>query len=274
MFINERYLKVVSTRWNGAKRNGKRMPNVKAKWKAEEHIIRDSDMDAMLEMLENSKISKSPLVYRWSDKDGEERLERLFVNHDMVKCMFCLLYVFGRRLSGILQLKREDLWTKKGFLYVRFRVLKKARRKDKLRTKTRVKRVDIERQWKYVQHIVNYISTLDSRDRPLFPGRSRPHTRRVKRKDEQGRTIKTYEYKANIKGIMSRQKAYKIVKALNPDAYPHWFRHSLATQLAEEGIDPWQLMNWFDWDRFATAKRYISGTAAMTRDISNREIGG
>lgn len=92
-------------------------------------------------------------------------------------------------------------------------------------------------------------------------------------KDKDGRVLKVYEYDTTIKGIMSRQRAYKLIKAINPHIYPHWFRHSLATQLAEEGIDPWQLMNWFDWDRFATAKRYVSGTAAMTRDISNREVG-
>jgi len=244
------------------------MPVVKARWKDEEHIIRDSDMDAMLNILDNVKKQDSTLIYK-----GKNLEEKLIVDHNMIKCLLCLLYVFGRRLSGILQLKSGDFWTKKGYLYVRFKVLKKARRRDKLKPKTRVKRVNMKGQWKYVRYIVNYVLKLESSDTSLFPGRSRPHTQIVKRKDETGKVIRTYEYEIKETGIMSRQRAYKIIKALNPDIYPHWFRHSLATQLAEEGIDPWQLMSWFDWDRFATAKRYISGTGAMTRDISNREVG-
>lgn len=249
------------------------MPNIKAGWKEEEHIIRDSDMNGMLEALEIAAKSNLPLIYTWKDKRAREHTQALAVDYAMVKCMICLLYVFGRRLSGILQLKRGDLWTKNGYLYVRFSVLKKTRRRDKLKPKKRVKRVNIMNQLKYVDPIIDFFSTLQSPNAPLFPGRSRPHNLIVKRRDETGAVIKTYEYKVKTEGLMSRQKAYKIVKALNQNVYPHWFRHSLATQLAEEGIDPWQLMNWFDWDRFATAKRYVAGTAAMTRDISNREVG-
>lgn len=249
------------------------MPNVKAQWKEEEHIIRDTDMDNMLEVLENSRTSNSPLVYRSFGKDGQQHIKRLHVDYDMIKCMLCLLYIFGRRLSGILKLRRSDFWIKRGYLYVRFKVLKKSRRVESLKSKTRVKRVNIEKQTKYVQHITTYVSRLQSKNAPLFPGYSQPHTKIVKRKDESGKVLKVYKYEVNNEGMMSRQQAYKIIKAINPNLYPHWFRHSLATQLAEEGIDQWQLMNWFDWDRFATAKRYVTGTAAMTRDISNRQVG-
>jgi site-specific recombinase XerD len=249
------------------------MPHVKAQWKEEEHIIRDTDMDNMLEVLENYRKTNSALEYRSSDQDGQQRVKHLRVDYDMVKCMLCLLYVFGRRLSGILRLRRSDFWTKRGYLYVRFMVLKKSRRVEGLKPKTRVKRVNIKKQTKYVQHIITYVSRLQTENAPLFPGYSQPHTKIVKRRDAAGQVLKVYKYEATSEGIMSRQQAYKIIKAINPNVYPHWFRHSLATQLAEEGIDQWQLMNWFDWDRFATAKRYVTGTAAMTRDISNREVG-
>ena len=204
-------------------------------------------------------------------QQNNNRKEKLVLDYDMIKCMLCLLYIFGRRLSGILQLKQNDFWIKRGYLYTRFKVLKKSNRQGKLKPKTRVKRINIKQQWKYVQFIIDYISKLPP-DKPLFPGRCRPHTQIVKRKNKAGQLVKIYKYNVEGAGIMSRQRAYKIIKALNPDIYPHWFRHSLATQLAEEGIDAWQLMNWFDWDRFSTANRYISGTSAMTRDISDREI--
>lgn len=249
------------------------MPTVVARWRQEDRIIRDSDVDQMLKILEDAQKSSFPLIYRSKRKDGKECSEKLFVNYDMVKCLVCLLYVFGRRISGVLQLKREDFWTKKGYLYVRFTVLKKARRKEQLKPRTRVKRINIKKQRKYTRHIVDYISTFKDPEANLFPGRSRSHVLKVKRKSDKGEILKTYEYNMTAKGLMSRQRAYKIIKALNPNVYPHWFRHSLATQLAEEGIDAWQLMNWFDWDRFGTAKRYVAGTAAMTRDISNREVG-
>jgi integrase len=243
------------------------MPRVKARCREEEQIIRDSDMGSMLEILDSKKKRKLPLIYKC-----ETRKEKLIVNYDMVKCLLCLLYIFGRRLSGILQLKRSDFWTKKGYLYARFKIFKKNHLQDKLRPKTRVKRVNIKRQWKYVRYIIDYISKLETPDKPLFPGKCKAHTQIVKRKDPTGQLIKTYKYEVRRVGLMSRQRAYKIIKALNADIYPHWFRHSLATQLAEEGIDAWQLMNWFDWDRFSTANRYVSGTSAMTRDISEREI--
>jgi integrase len=227
----------------------------------------------MLEKLEESERSQSPLIYRSTGKDGAESSEKLFVDYTMVKCLLCLLYVFGRRIRGVLRLKREDFWSKRGYLYVRFTVLKKARRKDELKPRTRVKRINVKKQWKYARHILDYISTIKDPEANIFPGRSRAHVLKVKRRGESGEILKTYRYEMTASGLMSRQRAYKIIKALNPNVYPHWFRHSLATQLAEEGIDAWQLMNWFDWDRFGTAKRYVAGTAAMTRDISNREIG-
>ena len=39
---------------------------------------------------------------------------------------------------------------------------------------------------------------------------------------------------------------------------PHGFRHSLATKLAETGeFDELDLLYWFDWEKFETARKYI-----------------
>jgi hypothetical protein len=49
---------------------------------------------------------------------------------------------------------------------------------------------------------------------------------------------------------MSRVHAWKILKAINPEAYPHWYRHSLVTVLAEESFTVHELKGWFDWSRY------------------------
>ena len=41
------------------------------------------------------------------------------------KCLIALLWLFGKRISEVLRLKRKDLWFDEHFLYVRFSILKK-----------------------------------------------------------------------------------------------------------------------------------------------------
>ena len=71
-------------------------------------------------------------------------------------------------------------------------------------------------------------------------------------------------------GRMSRQHAYRIIKGLNPKAWTHLFRHSLATEMAERGATEEELMSWFDWDRYETAHRYVKGGPKLTEKWSKR----
>jgi len=246
------------------------MPEIKTKHK---DILRLRDVNDMLELVHTLALTNKPALYTFNDKQGNPHEEELILHYGMTEALVCLLYLFGKRISEVLQLTRGDIWTKQGYMYIRFHILKKKSRTALLLPVSKVKRVSIKAQEPLVIPILSYANQLTDMHMPLFPGHSRPHTIIVKRKDkETGKIIKTYKYEMKREGFMSRQHAYKILKALNPEAYPHWFRHSLATELAEQGFNPHELKDWFDWSRYETASSYVEGMPAMTQRISKRKL--
>ncbi|MCK4481774.1 tyrosine-type recombinase/integrase [Candidatus Bathyarchaeota archaeon] len=246
------------------------MPEIKTE---HEDILRDSNVKEMLIGLDLLQAKNLPVIYKFKDKHGTERSVEITIHHGMIKCLVCLFYLFGKRISEVLQLRRKDVWTKRGYLYVRFRILKKQSKTALSMPFEKVKRISIKAQRTFVLPIIQYAKTLEDLSLPLFPGKCRPHTQIVKRKDEKGNIIKVYEYTVHREGLMSRVHAYKILKGLNPEAYGHWFRHSLATQLAEEGFTAHELKDWFDWSRYSTAQSYVEGMPSMTERISKRKVG-
>ncbi len=56
---------------------------------------------------------------------------------------------------------------------------------------------------------------------------------------------------------LSGDGLYQIVKRNAETWWPHLFRHVLATRFAEAGRGEIDLMDWFDWRRYETARRYI-----------------
>jgi len=246
------------------------LPFVKTK---HEDILRSQDVRRMLEFVDALAVSKRPVLYKGKDKEGREHSEEITVHYGMVKALVCILYLFGKRISEVLDLKRRDLYTKQGYLYVRFRVLKKKSRTELAKQIEKVKRVSVKSQRTFAIPIIDYVKDFAEMEMPLFPGRSYPHTQIVKVKDKQTNEVKKeYRYEFKREGVMSRVHAYKILKALDHNAYPHWFRHSLATELAEQGFTPHELKDWFDWSRYETAVHYVEGMPSMTERISNRKV--
>ena len=246
------------------------MPTIKVKHK---DILRVSDVKDMLNFVDTLAMANKPALYTFKNGKGEQQVEEITIHYGMVKALVCLLYLFGKRISEVLMLTRADIWTKRGFLYIRFHVKKKKSPQDLMMPITKVKRVSVKAQSLFTKPIIRYLNTLSDLRMPLFPGRSRPHTAIVKRKDKEGNVIKEYKYEFKREGFMARQKAYKILKALNPEGYPHWFRHSLATELAEQGFTAHELKDWFDWSRYETASSYVEGMPSMTERISKRKLG-
>ena len=245
------------------------MPQIKTK---HNDILRVQDVKDMLNFLDTLSAANKPLLYTFKDKKGEQQAEEITIHYGMVKALVCFLYLIGKRISEVLELTRGDIWTKRGFLYIRFHVQKKKSPTDLLVPVTKVKRVSIKTQSFFVLPIIHHANGLLDMHMPLFPGRSKPHKCIVKRKDKEGKVIKVYEYDLKREGFMARQTAYKILKALNPEGYPHWFRHSLATELAEQGFTAHELKDWFDWSRYETASSYVEGMPSMTERISKRKI--
>jgi len=148
-----------------------------------------------------------------------------------------MLWIFGKRISEVLKVRKKDVWVEGEYLMVYFTVLKKPGIKEQPIEKRYLKR--IKRIHPYAQFIIDCAKGLKPDDL-LFP--------------------------------ITRTKAWRLLKRMNPDIYPHFFRHSLATSMAERGATEYELMHWFDWDRPSTAAKYIKRGTKLTEKWSDREF--
>ena len=180
---------------------------------------------------------------------------------NMIKCLIALLWLFGKRISEVLRLKRKDLWFDEHFLYVRFTVLKK---KGEYKA---VKKITLKN--KFTKHVLEYVRLIEEPEAWLFPGFSTNKTVKVKMRLKDG-TVKVYEYYRAEKGVMSRQQAFRILKKLNPTVWFHLFRSSVATRFAYEGATPYELQSWFDWEKLETANKYVRRGSAFIERLSQR----
>jgi len=229
-------------------------------------IIRNDEVDEMLAKLEGKE--EITVVYRRRYK-GEMITEEFQVNCLMVQCLIALLWLFGRRIGEILKLHRRDFWKMGDYLYVRFPISKR-------RSKTRqysTKRILLSNP--YVKYILRYIEKLDLND-PLFPDRGWKRTIKIKVKHKKYGTTITYPkeghytYIKDWRGYLPPNKAWKIIKFLNPKITTHFFRHSIATMLAEMGCTEYELMAWFDWESPQTAHKYVKKGTKLIEKISKR----
>lgn len=147
-----------------------------------------------------------------------------------MKCLLALLWGFGKRISEILLLQRDDIFTSQGHLMVRFHVLKK-RKKDQLYLKSLTLRHPA------TEYILSYAENV--KEGLLFPN-------------------------------LTRQLALYYLKKLNKDSYLHLFRKSLATEMSEHSFTVQQLMSWFDWSEPKIAMEYVSRGPGLTKELSER----
>jgi len=154
---------------------------------------------------------------------------------DWLPCCIALLWMFGKRISEILQLNRESVYTDDRYLYVRFLVLKKKTRKDPPIPKPYLKRISLKHPG--IPYVLDYLAT--TKQGPLFPN-------------------------------MYREKARYYFRKANQKAWFHLFRESLATEMAERGATEEDLMHWFDWDRVDTAHSYVKRGTKLTEKWSDR----
>jgi len=150
-----------------------------------------------------------------------------------------LLWAFGKRISENLAIRRGEIFTANGFLNVRFHVLKKRTKSSD----TYLKRISLKHP--SIKYVLHYIDAGDMLE---------------------------IEPEALIFPDLTRQTALYYLKKANPNAYLHLFRKSLATEFSEHGYSIQQLMAWFDWDRADIAMGYVQRSAALTKEMSERNF--
>ena len=187
---------------------------------------------------------------------------------ERLRCIIAFAWLFGKRINEILQLKRDDVWLEGEYFYARFTVSKKRARHDRAIPRPYLKRIRVEHP--YVQHILSWIGGIKAGYIFASYGQPRKYKVRTKYKNKDGQeVIGEYEYETKG-GYLSRTRVYQQVKAINPNAWLHLFRESLATYMAEHGASEEELMHWFDWDDVRTAHEYVKHGTKLTEKWSDR----
>lgn len=150
-------------------------------------------------------------------------------------CCIALLWMFGKRITEVLKLNRENVYRDRKYLYVQFTVLKKKTRKDQPTPKPYLKKINLKHL--AIPHVLDYAEAI--KEGPLFPN-------------------------------MYREKARYYFRKVTTQAWFHLFRESLATEMAEHGATEEELMHWFDWDRVDTAHVYVKRGTKLTEKWSKR----
>jgi integrase len=172
-----------------------------------------------------------------------------------------LAWMFGKRINEILRIRKEDIYTDKEYLYVRFFVSKKKTRKDQPVPKPYLKRITLKNP--YCKFALSHIETVENGY--IFPAASKSRTKRFF--DKKMQVWRTYEREG---GHVTPEAAYYHLKKIAPKTWWHLFRESLATEMAERGATEEKLMHWFDWDRVDTAHQYVKRGTKLTEEYSER----
>lgn len=187
-----------------------------------------------------------------------------------MQCIIALAWLFGKRINEILRLRKQDVWVEGEYLFARFKVGKKKSKSDEAVPKLYLKKIRAEHP--YTKPIRDWIE--QSKDGYLFPATTQAAqvTVRTQYKDRTGQTkTGTYHYTTDG-GHLSRVRVWQFLKQLDANAWPHLFRESLATHMAENGASEEELMHWFDWDDIRTAHKYVKYGTKLTEKWSDRKF--
>lgn len=161
-----------------------------------------------------------------------------------VRYLIAMLAAYGKRITEIICLKVGDITIDdtEQFIVTRFHVLKSKPRGGVI--KIRLKRLAID-HW-----TARFIL-------PFIHGR-----------DPEGYVLPSY----GKTGHITRVTAWMWLKKLDGDIWPHLFRHSLATMMAEQGATAFELKGFFDWDDIRQAVVYVRETDALSEKWARRKF--
>jgi hypothetical protein len=206
---------------------------------------------------------------------------------NVIKALLAFVAIFGKRALENLEVKKEDIWIDGAFIYVRFKVLKKMKRrkickgclkrnplkallcaycgmKQDFTIETYGDRYTERVKHKRVNHPLSKYIITQWKKVPVGAFMFPPLNRVLLLFGE-------YKYVWNMR--MSYKTMWALFHKLT-ELSPHGFRHSLATKLAQSGeYDELDLLYWFDWESFDTARKYIHlGGGKRVRKVA--EYGG
>jgi len=171
-------------------------------------------------------------------------------------CLFAVFWAFGKRISEIVELRTTDISIRGNELVITFTIRKKVRKskkgipipEDKQGTPPRrTKRLTLDN--KYAQIIKDYWESIKERGGFLFP----------RRQTRMGHIYPRYVWDA-IKEMGFEQPIWS-----------HLFRHTLATELAQNDVGAFEMKTWFDWEKIDTADSYVSAAGVSTKKASSRK---
>lgn len=176
--------------------------------------------------------------------DSAEDIDRYGIPGLGWQAFISIMWLFGKRVSEIISLRNQDIRIDGEYLAILFTVLKKRSSKDPGMRMPFLKRITLENP--YTEYIVDW---WDMVRESKF----------------------TFSRRQTKMGHIYRQYVHLVLKEISPYISSHLFRHSLATQMAEDGATAYEMVNWFDWDRTDTALEYIRRGGAMTERLSKRK---
>ena len=156
------------------------------------------------------------------------------------RALIAFLFGYGKRISEVIELTRFDVYIADQYIETTFKILKRKPESGILPVFS--KRLSSEHY--LAPFIVDYVEQFE--EGYLFPGRSEGH--------------------------ISRMTAYRWLKKISDDLWPHLFRHSLATLMAENGATAYELKSFFDWKDIRTATRYVEDTQGLSYKWVDREF--
>jgi hypothetical protein len=155
------------------------------------------------------------------------------------KAILVFYYIFGTRVSEPFVMKKEDVWIDGEFLYA------KIQRSKTKGTFPKIDTLKVKTGTDFLHYIVAHWSEIPDGSR-LF---------------NYGENKNTF-----------RNKVWKLVKSVNPNAWVHIFRHTRNDAFRRKGYTTTQRMAWFGWSDPKTADKSYSHPSDREIEMMGSDI--
>jgi integrase len=156
-----------------------------------------------------------------------------------MKEFIAFLYLTGCRISEALRVKVEDIWLEGDKVCFRIPILKTGKGGKHV--------IKISRNAPFMSLILEKWENKKANNQINEP---------------------MFLFSQNLNS--ARVIAWRKMKKLNQRAYPHLFRHTRLTRLAEKGATASQLQTWAGWESIKMADIYVRRSAKMIEDLADK----